>query len=58
MKNKKHPNRREFFRLGTAGVAAAGSILANSRAFAAGEKHNFIIFYTDDQGIGDEIHQN
>ena len=53
MGKKEQLNRREFFRLGTAGFVAAGSILANSKALAAGNKPNFIIFYTDDQGIGD-----
>ena len=53
MEKKEHLNRREFFCLGTAGIAAAGSILANGKALAAGNKPNFIIFYTDDQGIGD-----
>jgi arylsulfatase A-like enzyme len=53
MKSKENMNRRDFFCLSTAGVVAAGSILANCKAFAAGNKPNFIIFYTDDQGIGD-----
>jgi len=46
-------NRREFLRLGAAGVLAAGNLLAQDRASTANTKPNFVIFYTDDQGIGD-----
>lgn len=46
-------NRRKFFRLGAGGLAAAGTLLTSRRIFASDEKPNFIVFYTDDQGIGD-----
>ena len=46
-------NRREFIHLSTGGLAAAGALLRNPDAFAIGNRPNFIIFYTDDQGIGD-----
>lgn len=46
-------NRREFIRLGAVGLAAAGTLLDFQRLDAASRRPNFIIFYTDDQGIGD-----
>ena len=46
-------NRRDFFRLGAGGLAYAGALLKNTDASASGNRPNFIIFYTDDQGFGD-----
>ncbi len=43
--------RRDFLRLSAAGLAAAPRLLA--AATAPARRPNFIIFYTDDQGIGD-----
>ncbi len=46
-------NRRDFLRLGAGGLASAGALLKNTDASASGNRANFIIFYTDDQGFGD-----
>jgi arylsulfatase A-like enzyme len=46
-------NRRQFLRLGAGGLAAAGTLLGSLPARAAGRGPNFVIFLTDDQGIGD-----
>ena len=53
MSVRKKLNRREFINLSTGGLAAAGALLRNPDAFASENRPNFIIFYTDDQGIGD-----
>ncbi len=55
MNSESRLSRRDFLHLSAAGLAAAGIFLERSgKAFAeAYGKPNFIIFYTDDQGIGD-----
>ena len=44
-------NRRDFIRLGT-GALAAGSLFGEN-LLAQNKRPNIVIFYTDDQGIGD-----
>jgi len=55
MNSESRLSRRDFLRLSAAGLAAAEPFWGrNGEAFAeAYKKPNFIIFYTDDQGIGD-----
>jgi arylsulfatase A len=44
-------NRRDFIRLGTGALAAGGML--GAPAFAQQKRPNIVIFFTDDQGIGD-----
>ncbi|HUU29276.1 MAG TPA: sulfatase-like hydrolase/transferase [archaeon] len=52
MKPQHRLNRRDFLRISCSGLVSAGFLMPRE-TFAAGKKPNFIIFYTDDQGIGD-----